>query len=68
MSPSFTLISSETTYASHFFLVQFTVVTPQATQAQYYHLVIFIIWYNIANHNILLALNMKYSQWLGQNV
>ena len=68
MSPSFTLISSETTYASHFSPVQFAAVTPQAIQAQYYHFVIFIIWYNIANHNILLALNMKYIQWWGQNV
>ena len=68
MSPSFTLISSETTYASHFFPVQFAAVTPEAIQAPYYHFVIFIIWYNIANHNILLALNMKYIQWWEQNV
>jgi len=68
MSPSFTLISKETTYASHFFRVTFVAVTPQATQVQYYHFVIFIIWYNIANHNILLALNMKYIQWWEQNV
>ena len=67
MSPYFTLISSETTYASHFFRVKFVAVTPQATQAHYYHFVIFIIWYNIANHNILLALNIKYIQWWEQN-
>ena len=49
------------------FPVQFAAVTPQATQAQYYHFVTFIM-YNIANHNILLALNLKYIQWWGQNV